>query len=137
MADPERRTTSSVSRGRRRWLRVLLLLGVALLPLAAWGLLHARYHSWHPCDWLLQDRVSRVLRQRGIDPDTASIPLKATVAGSAEVQAALQLRRTPAECLSTWTLGRVFSGTAGQMGGLARYVEAERRETIPILRRRR
>lgn len=109
MADPIRQTTGAASPGRRRGLRILLLLGVVLLPLAAWGLLHASYHSWHPCDWLLQDRVSKVLRQRGIDPDTASIPLKATIAGSAEVQAALQLRRTPAQCLSTWALGRVFS----------------------------
>ncbi|HEV2148932.1 MAG TPA: hypothetical protein VGR37_16120 [Longimicrobiaceae bacterium] len=71
-------------------------------------LLHEAYDSWQPCDWLLVDRVSLILRREGIDPDTASVPLKATVAASAEVRAVLQLRHTPAACLGTWAAGRVL-----------------------------
>jgi hypothetical protein len=59
-------------------------------------------HSWHPCDWLLVERVDLILRREGVDPDTASIPLKAVVAESAEVQAILQRRNTPTQCLVTW-----------------------------------
>lgn len=86
------------------------LLGILLLLLAAagWGLLHRRYQSWHPCDWLLVDRVAVILRRQGVDPDTVSIPLKATVAESAEVRAVLRLRHTPAQCLITWAAARVL-----------------------------
>lgn len=89
--------------------RILLIVGGTVVLLGgAWIAFHAVYHSWHPCDWLLQDRVESVLRGNGIDPDTASIPLRATVVESAEVQAVLRLRTTPAECMGTWALGRVF-----------------------------
>lgn len=86
-----------------------MLAGVVsiLLPLGVWALLHESYDSWHPCDWLLVDRVALILRRQGIDPDTASIPLKATVVGSAEVRAVFQLRNTPGQCLITWAAGRV------------------------------
>lgn len=70
--------------------------------------MHAQYNSWHPCDWLLQDTVERVLRRSGIDPDTASIPLRASTIETPYVQAVLQLRNTPAQCLGTWIAGRVF-----------------------------
>lgn len=90
-------------------MRVALLVvgSLAVFLPAAWLLLHRAYGSWHPCDWLLVDRVSRILRQRGVDPDTASIPLQATVAGSAEVRAVLLLRNTPGQCLVTWAAGRI------------------------------
>lgn len=80
----------------------MLTAAVALLlPLGAWVLLHGAYHSWHPCDWLLVDRVDLILRWEGIDPDTASVPLKAVVVESSEVRAVLQLRHTPMQCLGT------------------------------------
>lgn len=96
--------------GRRTPARVwaLALVGLLLLPPAGWVLLRQRYDSWHPCDWLLVDRVALILRRAGIDPDTASVPLKATVAASPEARAVLQLRNTPVECLSTWVAGRVL-----------------------------
>lgn len=87
---------------------VLLATGILLLPGAAWVLLKEAYHSWHPCDWLLQDRVALILHREGIDAEAASIPLKATVAESAEVRAVLQLRHTPMQCLSTWAAARVL-----------------------------
>lgn len=79
-----------------------------LLPLSGWVLLHQTYHSWHPCDWLLDDRVALILRRHGVDPDTASIRLKATVAESAEARAVLRLRSTPGQCLTTWAAGRIL-----------------------------
>lgn len=87
----------------------MLIAAIALLlPLGAWVLLHGTYQSWHPCDWLLVDRVDLILRREGIDPDTASIPLKATVVESGEVRAVLQLRHTPMQCLLTWATSRVL-----------------------------
>ena len=87
---------------------VLFVCALGLLIGAAWIGSHAVYHSWHPCDWLLQDTVERVLERRGVDPDTASIPLKAGVSEAPEVQIVLRLRRTPLECVSTWAAGRIF-----------------------------
>lgn len=67
---------------RRRWLALLVravlsmnLVGVLLLT--AWIGARSVYHSWHPCDWLLQDTVDRVIARQDIDPDSASIRLKA------------------------------------------------------------
>jgi hypothetical protein len=74
----------------------------------AWVALHAHYESWHPCDWLLQDTVAHVLWRSGIDPDTASIPLKASTVEAPYVQAVLRLRSTPAQCFGTWLSGRIF-----------------------------
>lgn len=90
--------------------RILTVVAVATLALLslAWVGLHAHYRSWHPCDWLLQDTVAQVLRQRGIDPDTASIPLRASTVQAPYVQAVLQLRNTPGSCLSTWITGRIL-----------------------------
>lgn len=85
----------------------IAFLGLALLLAAGWVASHAAYHSWHPCDWLLQDSVDRLLERRGIDPDTASIPLKATASESTEVQLVLRLRSTPARCLATWAAGQI------------------------------
>lgn len=81
---------------------------LGLLLGAAWIGAHAVYHSWHPCDWLLQDTVDRVLERRGVNPDTASIPLKAEVSEAIEVQTVLRLRSTPFQCASTWAAGRIF-----------------------------
>lgn len=95
---------AQVAPGRQRVLvrRLLLLTGaLALLLPAGWIGMRAHYDSWHPCDWLLQERVDRALERRGIDPDSASIPLKATTAGSAEVQSVLRLRPEPLQCLAT------------------------------------
>ncbi|MBW3627949.1 MAG: hypothetical protein KY464_01510 [Gemmatimonadetes bacterium] len=89
---------------------LLLCCGAALLLVGSWAALYAGYHSRHPCDWLLQETVHRVLQQRGIDPDTASIPLKASVVGSAEVQTVLRLRSTAVQCLSTWAGARISRG---------------------------
>lgn len=89
--------------------RMVLIVGaLGLLIGAAWIGSHAAYHSWHPCDWLLQDTVDRVLERRGIDPDMASIPLKAEVSEASEVQIVLRLRSTPLQCVSTWAAGRIF-----------------------------
>lgn len=91
-------------------MRVLVGIALALLVLLplAWAGLHAHYDSWHPCDWLLRETVDHVLRQGGIDPDTASVPLKASTVETPYVQAVLHLRNTPAQCLGTWLSGRVF-----------------------------
>lgn len=86
----------------------LFAAGLLLLSFVGWGLLHETYDSWHPCDWLLVDQVALILRREGIDPDAAPIPLKATVAESAEIRAVLRLRNTPAECLGTWAAGQVL-----------------------------
>jgi hypothetical protein len=75
---------------------------------AGWVAARARYHSGHPCDWLLQDRVARVLRRQGVDPDTASVVLRARTAEHPEVRAALRLRPTPAGCLAAWASARIF-----------------------------
>jgi hypothetical protein len=85
-----------------------LLALLAVLPPLAWVGQHARYHSWHPCDWLLQEEVDALLRRQGVDPATASIVLRATAAEHPRVRAVLRLRNTPAECLVTWAAGRVL-----------------------------
>lgn len=97
-----------MSGGTPVWLRASLVLVLLLLVLAlgATGL-YARYHSWHPCDWLLQDRVATVLREQGIDPDTASVVQRAIAVESPEVQAVRRLRSTAASCFATWAAGRV------------------------------
>jgi uncharacterized membrane protein len=87
---------------------LLILGGLVILLGGGWIASHAVYHSWHPCDWLLQETVQAVLQRRGIDSDTASIPLQARVVELTEVQAVLRLRNTPAQCASTWLLGLVF-----------------------------
>lgn len=85
------------------WGRVLAagaVLGVLLRTLVAG--LRAHYLSWHPCDWLLQDAVSRTLEIRGIDPDTASIVIRATTVELPEVQATIERHNTPLSCLLSW-----------------------------------
>jgi hypothetical protein len=48
---------------------VALFCALGLLLGAAWIGFHAAYHSWHPCDWLLQDMVEDALVRRGIEVD--------------------------------------------------------------------
>lgn len=76
--------------------------GLGALLLGAGAVLHSHYQSWHPCDWLLQDTVGRILERRGIDPETASVVLRATTVESPEVQATLERHRTPSSCLLAW-----------------------------------
>lgn len=93
---------------RTGWRRGLIA-GAALtaLPLGAGAILHAHYHSWHPCDWLLQDTVGAILRRSGVDPDTASVVLRATTVESPEARAALERHQTPSACLAAWGAGMV------------------------------
>ncbi len=95
-----------------RWGRVLAAAAAlcALLHAAVAGL-RAHYLSWHPCDWLLQDTVSRVLESRRINPDSASVVLRATTVESPEVQAVLETHDTPASCLITWASLRLTPQT--------------------------
>lgn len=94
---------------RRRVVRPLVFaLALIVLPSAGWVILHGRYDSWHPCDWLLQDRVELMLRRQGLEPDAVPVPVKASLAESAEVRAVLQLRRTPMQCLGTLAAARVL-----------------------------
>lgn len=95
----------------RSTIRIRFIATVALLlavPVAGWAAARARYHSGHPCDWLLQDRVAGVLRRQGVDPDTAPVVLRARTAEHPEVRAALRLRPTPAGCLAAWASARIF-----------------------------
>jgi hypothetical protein len=85
----------------------LVVLAVLALLALGTGLLRHHYASWHPCDWLLQDAVARTLQRQGIDPEAASVPLKASTVGSEEVQARMRGRITPLRCLGSWAVRRV------------------------------
>jgi hypothetical protein len=89
---------------RRVLLSLVLLLSLLTAAVLA---LRSGYRSWHPCDWLLQDEVARTLERRGMDPDTASVPLKAVTVGSDEVRVRMRGQHTPLRCAFSWALRRV------------------------------